>query len=44
MGSRGIIAGDVVYLPKPFNPEKLTAKVREALADPEAPRTEPLGA
>jgi two-component system, cell cycle sensor histidine kinase and response regulator CckA len=43
MSSRGIIADDLAYLPKPFNPEKLTAKVKEALANPEAPRTEPLG-
>ena len=43
MGSRGIIANDLAYLPKPFSPEKLTAKVREVLANPEAPHTEPWG-
>jgi PAS domain S-box-containing protein len=43
MGSRGIIASDLAYLPKPFDPEKLKAKVREALANPEEPRSEPMG-
>jgi PAS domain S-box-containing protein len=32
IGSRGIIPKDVGYLPKPFTPEELTAKVREVLA------------
>jgi len=31
IGSRGIISKDVAYLPKPFSPEELTAKLREAL-------------
>ena len=42
MGSRGIIASDLAYLPKPFDPEELRAKVREALANPEEPRSEPM--
>jgi CheY-like chemotaxis protein len=40
MGSRGIVADDLAFLPKPFNPEQLTAKVREALAGPEEPRSD----
>jgi len=34
MGSRGLTANDLAYLPKPFGPEELKAKVREALANP----------
>ena len=33
IGSRGIIAKDVAYLPKPFSPDELTAKVREVLGN-----------
>ncbi len=44
MVSRGIVANDLAYLPKPFNPEKLTAKVRESRANPEERPPEPLGA
>src|SRR5262249_31098611 len=31
IGSRGIIAEDVAFLPKPFSPDELTAKLRELL-------------
>jgi PAS domain S-box-containing protein len=34
IGKRGIIANDLAYLPKPFGPERLTARVREVLAHP----------
>jgi CheY-like chemotaxis protein len=32
LGSRGLLANEAGYLPKPFSPEELTAKVRGALA------------
>ena len=32
ISSRGVVEGDVSYLPKPFSPESLAAKVREVLA------------
>jgi DNA-binding response OmpR family regulator len=44
MGSRGIFAGDLPYLPKPFNRQKLAARVREALANPGEPRSGATGA
>jgi len=34
MGSGGIVSSDSTYLPKPFGPEELKAKVREALGNP----------
>ena len=34
MGNRGIVANQVTYLPKPFGPDALRAKVREALIVP----------
>ncbi len=37
MGNRGIDAGNLTYLPKPFGPEKLRAKVREVLTNPAEP-------
>src|SRR5262249_44163353 len=33
---RGIPERDVAYLPKPFSPDSLAAKVREVLTDPSA--------
>jgi DNA-binding response OmpR family regulator len=32
ISSRGVVERDVSYLPKPFSPESLAAKVREVLA------------
>ena len=34
IGSRGTVAGDLAFLPKPFSPEELTSKVAHSLRAP----------
>jgi DNA-binding response OmpR family regulator len=34
---RGVLERDMAYLPKPFSPDALAAKIREVLADTVAP-------
>jgi len=35
---RGVLERDVAYLPKPFGPDSLAAKVRDVLKEPSASR------